>query len=266
MNQTFSLTRLAHLNSWFWAIKGRTYLIAAAAILILICLVLSGVLSMEKEFYQDIQRNNIVWFNFLAVAVVAIMSSDVFSLLFRQESAISYLMIPASGTEKYSLGVGYCILAIVLTGVFYFGYEAIVFSIANDRLPAKAAEHYTSSLKYVLVRTEANVLWAMAYAFLLAMGIGILGSLYFRRGVLARNVGVALGAMASISFLNYGIMKLFFSGLNVNSSLPFLSIGIQSKNIFMTLSSPQWLAISAYGLLLLAIWIITRIRFSEIER
>ena len=266
MNQTFSLARFTRLNRWFWAIKGRTYTIAAVGISILICLMLSSVLSYGKIFHLETQRNNIVWFNFLAVAVVAIISSDVFSPAFRQESAMSYLMIPASRAEKYTLGVSYCLVALLLIAVGFFGYEAVVFSIANKRLPAHTADHYISSLRYATTRTETNILWGMAYAFLLAMAVGILGSLYFRRGVLARNIGVALGSMIGISFLNYGIIKLVFSGLEITSTVLFLPVGVTWSSGSVQLMTPEWLFYGAYGLILIALWIISRVRFNEIER
>ncbi|MBO0936846.1 hypothetical protein J2I47_09850 [Fibrella sp. HMF5335] len=266
MNQTFSLTRLARLNSWFWAIKGRTYLVAAGGILILICCMLSGVLFYGKDVNLDIQRNNVVWFNFLAVAVVAIISSDVFSPVFRQESAISYLMIPASRTEKYTLGVGYCLLALLLLTVGYFSYEAIVFSIANKRLPANTTNRYISSIRYAATRTDFSLLLAMAYAFLLAMAIGLLGSFYFRRGVLARNIGVALGVLLGISFLNYGIIKLFFMDVDLSAPVLFLPASVSWSSGSVQLTTPQWLFYGAYGLILIALWLIGRIRFNELER
>lgn len=114
MNQTFSFARLARLNSWFWAIKGRTYLLAAGALFVLIMLILSQVLAPEDtpkqllasgvNFINTVLTNHIVYFNFLVLILAGSIGNDVYSSLYRQESAITYLMIPGIADREILAG------------------------------------------------------------------------------------------------------------------------------------------------------------------
>lgn len=107
MNQTFSFTRFARLHRWLWAIKSRTYLIGAGVLFALCLLLVSQVLGAKEQFLTAVQRDHIAYFFILSMLLTGSVGSDIFNTLFRQESAITYLMIPASHTEKFWLGVLY---------------------------------------------------------------------------------------------------------------------------------------------------------------
>ena len=268
MNQTFSLTRFARLNRWFWAIKDRTYLLGAGALVVVSMLILSQVLAYGTTYDQAISTSHIVYFNFLALILAGSIGSDVYSALYRQESAISYLMIPASRTEKFWLGVLYSVVAVVLFALVFWGYEAIVFSIANDRLPVGQTERYVPTLLYYSTPThnEKGILLMLAYAIFLGLAIAWLGSFFFRRGVFVRNVGVAIMGAVVLVLLYFWIMRSQFGGHEVNSTLPFLSVNVHDKNGYETLVPPGWLTYLVYGGTLVGLWVIARIRFNELER
>ncbi|MBO0934812.1 hypothetical protein [Fibrella aquatilis] len=268
MNQTFSLTRFARLNRWFWALKGRTYSLAAVALLVITVLILSQVLAYETRFDTAILTSHIVYFNILALLLAGSIGSDVYSALYRQESAISYLMIPASRGEKFWLGVLYSVMAVVLFSIVFWGYESLIFSIANSRLPASQTERYVPTLLYYSTPThnEKGILLMLAYAIFLGLAIAWLGSFYFRRGVFVRNVGVAIICAVVLVLLYFWIMMSQFGGHEVNSTLPFLSVNVHDINGYETLMPPGWLTYLAYGGTLMAMWVIARIRFNELER
>ncbi|MBO0948034.1 hypothetical protein [Fibrella forsythiae] len=268
MNQTFSLTRFARLNRWFWATKRRTYLIAALALIPIIMLVPSQVLSNDHIFQLGVQRNNILYYNFLALLVTFSIGSDVFSALFRQESAISYLMIPASRTEKFWLGALYCIVALLLLSIAYFGYEAIVFNIANSRLLPTETDRYVSTLifNYTSIYGDKDFLLLIPYFLFTSLAISLIGSFFFRRGVFIRNVGSVLILTIGLLFLYRWIVGMV-SGEGVGTALPFYQIAVHtSKSNYELLGPPDWLKHSAYAGMLLAFWVIARVRFNEIER
>lgn len=269
MNQTFSFPRFARLNRWFWAAKSRTYLIASLVLLVLSLLILSPVLNTDNEFSLSIQRGNLVYFMIISLLLAGSIGSDVFSALFRQESAISYLMIPASRAEKFWLGVLYCVVAMLMFGVIYFGYEAIVFNIANSHLPPKETEKYVSSLIFHTssITEDKDLPVLITYLLLLILVAAILGSFFFRRGVFVRNVGFALMVTLGSVMLYKWIISWQFGSANTGTSLPFLPISINVKNgLSHQLSLPSWVYFGAYVGTLLALWVIARIRFNEIER
>lgn len=269
MNQTFSLTRFARLNRWFWALKGRTYLIAAAALLIFILLLLSIVLYNWTVYSMSVQNQNMVWFWLLALLLTGSVGSDVFSALFRQESAVAYLMIPASRSEKFWLGVGYCVGAIVTLGIVFFSCEAFVFSIANTHLSADEPRRYIPSLAYYLAGNARDpyIVLAIVYTVFAALAISLIGSFFFRRGVFIRNVGIVLFAFISLTLLYVGIVALLAGGHVVGTALPFLSIAVHtSTSSYENLGPPNWLTVSAYAGTLLMLWTVARVRFNELER
>ncbi|MEZ0540087.1 hypothetical protein [Fibrella arboris] len=269
MNQTFSFTRFARLNRWFWAVKGRTYLIAALALIPIIILIPSQVLSDDHIFRLGVQRNNIVYFNFLSLLVTFSIGSDVFNALFRQESAIAYLMLPASRTEKFWLGTLYCIVALLLVSSAYFGYEAFVFDIANSRLPATETDRYVSSLIYNSspISGDKDLLLLIPYFLFTSLAISLIGSFFFRRGVFIRNVGAVLILTIGLLFLYHWIVGIQSTGQGVGTALPFYQIAVHtSKSSYELLGPPNWLKYGAYAGTLLMLWVIARVRFTEIER
>ncbi|CCH01598.1 hypothetical protein FAES_3591 [Fibrella aestuarina BUZ 2] len=268
MNQTFSFTRFARLHRWLWATKGRTYLIGVGALLTVCVLYLSRLMATDKIFFNAFDnQTNFAVFLFLAIVLVAGMGSDVFSALFRQESAIAYLMIPASRTEKFWLGVLYCLLALAVFIGIYFGYEAVAFSVANTHLKP-GQTHYTSSLVFFGPgkHSDGSALFFSLYAFLLCLALCLLGSFYFRRGVLVRNVGVGIVAFVGFFVLYQFITGLVFRGLEVHVSFPFGRLTVVDKANYQQVFLPGWVSWLVYGAIVLMLWITTRVRFNEIER
>ncbi|MEZ0483688.1 hypothetical protein [Fibrella aquatica] len=271
MNQTFSFTRFTRLNRWLWATKGRTYLIAALALIPISMLVPSQVLTDTSAYvFPMVYSKNVAYFNFLSLIVAVSIGSDVFSSLFRQESAISYLMIPASRAEKFWLGTLYCISALLLLIIVYFGYEAIVFEIANSRLPATEPDRYVSTLLFYTsysLQGEKEFLLLIPYFLFTSLAISLIGSFFFRRGVFIRNVGLALVLTISLLLLYRWIVSIQSSGTGVGTALPFYPIAIHSsESSYELLGPPEWLKYGAYAGTLLIFWITARVRFNEIER
>lgn len=267
MNQTFSPTRFARLNRWLWATKGQTYLYAGAALLIIVVLILSPALNTDNGFSNGIQRGNIIYFTIISLLLSGSIGSDVFSALFRQESAITYLMIPASRTEKFWLGVLYCILALLLLSMVFFGYEAIVFNIANSRLPVTEVKYEPSLIFHTSSITgDKDLPILLGYMLLLSLSVALLGSFFFRRGVFVRNVGVALLTVISFIFIYKWLVSWQFGEYEVGTSLPFLQTSVSLKGNYQNLTLPAWLSYGAYVGTLLMLWVIARVRFNEIER
>ena len=180
MNQTFSIARFARLHRWLWATKGRTYLIGGAAFVVLTLLILSPVLTQPAVFMWGTQRNNVIYFTLLALVLTITIGSDIFSALFRQESAIGYLMIPVSKTEKFWLGVLYCLVALVLLGVVFFSYEAVVFSIVNSRPLVNGQERLIPSLMFHTTHPggDTSGLFILSWALLTSLAASLLGSFF----------------------------------------------------------------------------------------
>jgi hypothetical protein len=269
MNQTFSLPRFARLNRWLWATKGRTYLFAAVALLVIVVLILSPALRTGYGYSANTQRSNIIYFGILAMLLAGSVGSDAFSALFRQESAIAYLMIPASRSEKFWLGILYSVLALLLFCVAFFGYEAIVFNIANSNLPASEPIRYVPSLIYyttISPNIDNALLRAIIYTILLSMAIALLGSLFFRRGVFVRSIAVALMTAVALFYLYRWIIGWQFGEYRVDTSLPFYPTNVDTEGRYENLSLPNWLTFGMYLGTLLALWVISRVRFNEIER
>ena len=266
MNQTFSFARFTRLHRWLWATKRRTYLIGAAALTLLSGLMLLRILESDRIMTQG-QEDNLLYFSLLSLLLTAGVGSDVFSALFRQESAITYLMIPASRTEKFWLGVAYCVGAISLFSPVFFGMEALVYRIVNGQL-LPGQQPYVSSLIYYGPGTETGgkPFYLLMYGLLLALSVALLGSFFFRRGVFVRNVGVALLAIIGLFLLNIWITGLQFQGLQMHIQQPFASILVYDKTTHERLVQPAWLTYLTYGGLLLMLWITARVRFNEIER
>ena len=267
MNQTFSLARFARLNRWLWATKSRTYLFGTVALLLVMCLILSPPL-FSNRFSDNAQDSHIGYFTVLSLFMISSIGSDVFSALFRQESAITYLMIPASRTEKFWLGVLYCLVALLLTTVVYFGIEAIIFNIANARLPVNETKYVPSAIYYQQRSGTISTPWlfAPAYSLFLNLGVILLGSLYFRRGVFVRNMGVVLLCAIGLSLGYNWILNLQFKGHDVGSTVPFGNAFVGDNGRYLSLALPMWLTYSIYLGTLLGIWVIARVRFNEIER
>ncbi len=267
MNQTFSLARFARLNRWFWAAKSRTYLFAALALLPIIILIPAQALKASGTFSLGMQRNDLVYFIFLAVLLTFSVGSDVFSALFRQETAIAYLMIPASRSEKFWLGVLYCLITLLLLSVTYFGLEAIIFAIANSQLPASESYRYVSTLIYHRSGSgDSNLLFLTPYLILISLVIALTGSLFFRRGVFVRNVGVTLITLIGTTLLYRLIVGWHTGGHAVGTALIFHPIAVHtSRSNYEIIAPPVWLMYGAYVGTLLILLMIARIRFNEIE-
>ena len=218
---------------------------------------------------MSIQNQNMVWFWLVALLLTGSIGSDVFSALFRQESAITYLMIPASRAEKFWLGIGYCVSALLILGIVFFSCEAIVFSIANTHLPAYEPSRYVPSLTYYLAGNakEPYIMMGLSYTVFAGLAISIIGSFYFRRGVFIRNVGITLFVLIGLTVLYVAIVALLAGGHTVGTALPFLSIAVHtSTSSYENLSPPIWLTAGAYAGTLLMLWTIARVRFNELER
>jgi hypothetical protein len=265
MNQTFSLARFARLNRWFWATKSRTYLIAALALLPIISMLPLQVLGDSyRMMLVSAQRNDAGFLLVLSLFVTVCLGSDVFSALYKQESAVSYLMLPASRSEKFWLGVLYCVVALLLLSLVFFGIEAIFFNMANSRLPASETRRYESSL--VLYLTSTGRFLAALFSVTAVMAITLLSSLFFRRGVLVRTAGILLVIVFGLTLL-YGWIVSTQPLHNVGPALPFSTVTIYiSKNHLEEVAPPRWLMYGAYAATLLMLWVIARIRFNEIER
>lgn len=266
MNQTFSFPRFARLHRWLWATKGRTYLIGLGTLVIVGCLGLSSRMSSDYTTYDVFSyQGHLSFFILSSVVLVTGLGSDVFSALFRQESAISYLMIPASRTEKFWLGVGYCLVFLLAFTSFYFGYDAFVYSVANGHLKADQPR-YTSTLHYYL--SEGSVIQVTFYTLLLLLVTTLLGSLYFRRGVVARNIGLILGTLIGFFLLYQAITGLQFRGMDVGvtSPFPFTDMVVHKDGTAQNLEVPNWITYTVYGLLFVGLWLTARVRFNEIER
>ncbi len=268
MNQSFSFPRFARLHRWLWAIKGRTYTIGMLALLGLVALRLLQPLGYGKLYFESVQDGNMLTLVVLSMLLVAGLGSDVFSMLYRQESAITYLMIPASQTEKFWLSVAYCVGALVLFVLVFHGLESLVFPVANSRLPASQPDHYLPTLHYFFQaqRGDGQVLKILAYALTLALSVAILGSFFFRKGVLIRNVGGFLVLTVAGIFLYRGILGLWFSGYELGAQAPFLDVYIGKNAVYQHLIIPTWITYLGYGTLLGTLWVTARIRFNEIQR
>ncbi|XWW45155.1 hypothetical protein JYG30_20840 [Fibrella sp. USSR17] len=231
-------------------------------------LILLPALSVDNGFSSGIQRGNIVYFTLISLLLAASIGSDAFSALFRQESAITYLMIPASRTEKFWLGTLYCLLALLLLGSVYFGSEALIFNIANSRLSPKETERYVPSLIYnaTSINADNDLPTLIGYLLLLSLAAAILGSFFFRRGVFIRNVGFALMITVGLVILHQWIIGWQFGRSNTAISLPFLPISVNTNVNSIRLSLPAWLYSGIYIATLLMLWVIARVRFNEIER
>lgn len=268
MNQTFSLTRFARLNRWLWATKSRTYSIGAIILWVLILLILLPVLKTDNGFSFGIQRSNIIYFTIISLLLAGSIGSDIFSALFRQESAITYLMVPASRFEKFWLGVVYCLGVLSLLSLVFFGFEAVFFNIANSHLPPEEANRYVSSLLYNTISEsgDKDLLTLIIYLLLLSLVAAIIGSFFFRRGVFVRNVGFVLMVIIGLVILHQWIIGWQFGRSNTAISLPFLPISVNTNVYSIRLSLPTWLTYGIYAGTLLMLWVIARIRFNEIER
>ncbi|NID12981.1 hypothetical protein [Fibrivirga algicola] len=269
MNQTFSFSRFTRLHRWLWATKSRTYLFGALALIPIILLIPSQVLSVDHFNIRNTQSIIMAYFFSTAIILTFSMGSDIFSALFKQESAISYIMIPASRPEKFWLGILYWVAALLLLGVVYFSYEALIFSIANKHLPAAETERYVSTLIFYTrpVNNERSILPLTLFALLASLSTSLLCSFYFRRGVFARTIGITLFTTFCL-FLLYGwLIKLILGGHFVGTAIPFYPIAVHvDKQNYELLGPPNWLKYGAYAGTLLMLWVIARIRFNEIER
>jgi hypothetical protein len=267
MNQTFSPARFARLHRWLWATKRRTYLIGAGVLLLISLLMLSSILQTKGLFSDTVQKINFIFFVFTSLIMTGAIGSDVYSALFRQESAITYLMIPASRAEKFWLGVLYCMMAVTLLSVAYFCIEAWFFSIANGQLKPGQTRYVSSLVYHSRVEQHGGLdLYRLAYTLLLAMPVAWLGSFFFRRGVFIRNIGIAMGLFIVGMFLYRHIVATQFRGMDLGTNFPFSHVAVESKLTWLTLSVPDWLTFGAYGFLLVMFWLTARIRFNEIER
>lgn len=268
MNQTFSFSRFARLHRWLWATKGRTYLIGLGSLVAVSMLYLSRVMTADKSLsnVSDNQSNFAIYLFFATVQLVSV-GSDAFSALFRQESAITYLMVPASRTEKFWLGVAYCLLTLLAFTVAYFGYEAITFSVANTQLKPGQTP-YTSSVMFFGSgqRSDGITLYVSLYNYLFILSLCLLGSFYFRRGVLVRNVGIIIIAVVGFFLLYQFITGLVFSGMETLVSMPFGRLTVIEKTNYQQVSLPGWVKWLVYSFVLLMLWITARVRFNEIER
>jgi hypothetical protein len=266
MNQTFSPARFARLHRWLWATKRRTYLIGTGVVLLLIGLILSP--PLWAETYLDGPQNaHVAYFLVLGLLLMSSFGSDVFSMLFRQESAITYLMIPASRTEKFGLGALYCLVALLLATIAFFGLEALIFSVVNSRLPVGSQKYVPSPLYFQ--SQPIGWFWVALplYALLLSLAVALLGSFYFRRGVFIRNAGITVVGAVGLTFLYRVVVISQLPALaSVGTQMPFSDIWVDVNTSWLSLKPPLWLRYAAYAGTLVLLWITARIRFNEIER
>lgn len=272
MNQIFSPARFVRMHRWLWATKSRTYLYAAGALTLLMGLFLARIFASNGQYIGDVQGTNAAVFFLLLTLMLMALTSDVFNALYRQASAITYLMIPASRAEKFWLGIVYCVVAALLLTLTFVGLEALVFSMANAQLSPTETFRYTSDITPVFIPSkERNSDLSVVGSLLLLPLVALLSSFYFRRGVLIRSIGLSLLVGIGFFFLYKWIIDLQFpTAERTWALLPFSSAHVYSPdgnlNAGVTLSLPRWVPVLAYCGTVLWLWVTARVRFNEIER
>lgn len=265
MNQTFSLNRFTQLNRWFWAANGRTYSLAMLGIALATTFLLARVLTFTG-YDAGMANNNVIYFNMASLAAIVLFSSHIVSVLYDQHSAIPYLMLPASRTEKFTVIVLYFVVFIVGYGLFYVAVETLIFQLANSRLPA-TGNSYQSELLTVPDGRKSS-LASTCLILLITAVIGLLGSLYFRQGVLIRNIVLIISLFVGMTIAYGYLMGAFFPGLETHTSRLFGDLYVYPKNQFPGSQLPLLTFIRYVfpWLVLIGLWITARIRFNEIER
>lgn len=268
MNQTFSFPRFVQTTRWFWAANGRTYSLSLLALLTLTTLAVGRVL-LFSGYDASIARNNIPYFLMLAVTASGLLGTYMMSVLHDHNSALLYLMLPASRTEKFTVAVLFIVVSIVGYSAAYVGIEALFFQVANSRLPATGNLYHSLLINAPV--DQFRDFAATGYGFLLIAVVTLLGSLYFRRGVLVKNVVLTLGLLIGLTVLySYGV-GAFFPGLETHVNNRFFAgdLYVHPKGRYANapkLVAPAFVKSIFPWLLLGALWLTTRIRFNEIER
>lgn len=266
MNQTFSLNRFTQLNRWFWAANGRTYSLGILALLIITTLLLGRVL-IVSGYDANVARENVPYFIILSLVSISLLSCHIVSVLHDQDSALLFLMLPASRTEKFAVAILYFILFIVGYSLFYRVTESLFFQIANSRLPSTGNLYHTSLLDKPDERMKEVA--RMAYALLMTAIIGLSSSLHFRQGVFVKNTVLTLCLTIGLSVFYGYIMKAFFPGLETQTNYFLGDLYVFPKNQFHgapKLPTPLFVKYIFPWFILTALWIAARIRFNEIER
>ncbi len=268
MNQTFSFPRFAQLNRWFWATNGRTYSLGLLALFIFTTLLLGRVL-LINGYDQGTVRNNVPYFIILSFITVSLLSIHLVSILHDQNSALLYLMLPASRTEKFMVAVLYFVVFIAGYSLFYMALEALFLQIANSRLPATGNHYYSEILHKPGERVKDIA--SMSYALLLVAVLGLLSSLFFRQSVFVKNTVLLFCLFVGPSLVYNYVVSAYFPGLEAHVSSFFLmgDLYVSPKGQYSgatRLPAPDFIKYIFPWLLLGALWLTARIRFNEIER
>ena len=263
MNQTFSLSRFIQLNRWFWAANGRTYTLGMVALATLTLLILGRVLTYSG--YDASEAGiNILYFLILAVPSAMLLGTYLFSVLHGQNPALFFLMLPASRTEKFAAAVLYSVVFILGYSLFYVVTETIFFQLANSRLPS-TGNLYRSTLLGTSDEWVSRIT-SFCYVLLVTTALTLLGSLYFRRGVMVKNAVLCLGLLISLTVLYSYIVGAFFPGMYTHVTPFFGELYVTTKRGSYDgapkLSPPFFITRIFPWLLLLAFWITARIRFN----
>ncbi|MBC8156409.1 MAG: hypothetical protein H7Z72_26280, partial [Bacteroidetes bacterium] len=225
MNQTFSLARFAQLNRWFWATNGRTYTLGMLALLSITVFLLARVLIING-YDANITQNNVVGFNLLSLTAISLLSCHIVSVLHDQNSALLYLMLPASRTEKFTLTIVYFIAFIISYTLFFQIAETLILRIANSRLPASGNLYRPQIIQ---LNERVSDMARVAYGLLMIAVVGLLSSFYFRQGVLIKNT-VLIFCLIPGSTIVYGyLIGAFFPGLETHTSNLFGGMYVHPK-------------------------------------
>ncbi len=198
IQQQFSLQRLVLCLKRDMKPNSRSSFIvlgAAVGFLLIISAFDAGVGSMETGFHQGIFYPVLIIGGFVFV-------SGLFKEVYRKESNLTYLMLPASALEK------------VLSRLLLATVGWVLFSIVWYSLYAALSEALNALLfgrSHSLFNPLAADVWLAAAHYAVLQSFFLLGAIYFRKLQFFKTVLSLTAAIIAISLFGMLLVRLFFA-------------------------------------------------------
>ncbi|OOQ58098.1 hypothetical protein [Mucilaginibacter pedocola] len=239
MNDTFSISRFGLLLRK--TVLERAMQIIGAMVAILAFTLILYSLFLYALDWGPAQNLSFIW-GFVGGGVV--LSTVVFSYFTTNAGGAAYLTLPASALEKWLCGVLICGLLFCAIFLSFFRLMDYTFVTAYHNRLDRNSPLYRALYDhvYLYMFEDNNVVVKATILYTSFVGAMMVGTLYFNRVALVKTALVVCGMLATIYFLNLGIVSLLFH--NVDVAFPYFTVLLKVDSEVGNIELPHY----AYGI------------------
>lgn len=241
MNDTFNMQRFIWLFNKHTKEHYKMYVMSLA--------VLAGVMTITMGYtgYMGGLKNEVqqAFFAIFLIFSGCIFSSMIFSDLGHQKKALSLLILPVSGFERFLVSwiYSFVIFQVVFIACFYVVDTAVI----------KIVNSYAASPKTVIdLSVNENGFHTIFLYFWFLHGASLLGSIYFKKLHFIKTALVVFGFVFILILMNQAFVRLIIDK-NATAKIPFTAIRIQEGGSIHYVDSPAYLPVILTFMLSLSI-------------